>query len=215
MADPKQSRLAAAAALRDLLNVFCGHDAPDEVLESVAANARALAAQMREGSRWDRQAMLHAGLSVMGDVTERRVSAFVHRAVAGPANPAALPIDFRRDGEAVAATVELGPMHEGAPGRAHGGVVAGLFDDLTGVVPAMLGAMSVTGRLEIDFRSPVPVETPVELRAWLHERSGRKIEVHADARHAGTLLASARALFVSIDFARIDTDLGRRADEGS
>ncbi len=215
MAAPKQSRLAAAAALRDLLNVFCGHDAPDEVLDRVAASACTLAAEMREGPRWDRQAMLHAGLAATGDVTERRASAFVHRAVAGAANPAALPFDFRRDGEAVAVTVELGPMHEGAPGRAHGGVVAALFDDLTGVVPAMIGALSVTGRLEIDFRSPVPVEAPVELRAWLHERSGRKIEVHADARHAGTLLASARALFVRIDFAGIDTDLGRRAGAGA
>lgn len=211
MSAPTQSRLAAAAALRDLLNAFCGHDASDELLDEVTARTRALAERVREGPRWDRQAMLEAGLAAMGDVAERRANAFVHRAVAGPANPAAVPLEFRREGDGVAVTVELGPSHEGAPGRAHGGILAALFDDLTGVIPAMIGAMSVTGRLEIEYRAPVPVETPVELRAWLHERSGRKIEVHAEARHAGTLLASARALFVSIDFSKIDTALGRAA----
>jgi hypothetical protein len=203
MADPKQSRLAAAAALRDLLNVFCGHDAPDEVLESVAINARALASQLREGSRWDRQAMLHAGLSVMGDVTERRVSAFVHRAVAGPANPAALPIDFRRDGEAVAATVELGPMHEGAPGRAHGGVVAGLFDDLTGG-PAM-PARCVGDRVFEITRSPSEnlVDSAPTMNGAAQDRGARH------ARHAG--IAPPALRLREHRLARIDTDLGRRA----
>lgn len=215
MFPPTKSRLEAAAALRELLNVFCGHDAADGVLDEVAVRARALTERLREGPRWDRQAMLQAALAAMSEAGERRSSAFAHRAVAGDANPSAMILAFRREDEAVAVTVEFGPVHEGAPGRAHGGVVAALFDDLTGVVPAMVGAMSVTGRLEIEYRAPVPVEAPVELRAWLHERRGRKIEVHADARTAGTLLASARALFVSIDFAGIDTAPGRRAASGS
>ena len=209
MTVPTESRLAAASALRDLLNVFCGHDAPDEVLDRVAAEARSLSEALREGPRWDRDAVLHAGLSAMGDLEARRGAAFVFRAVAGPANPTSIPFDFRRDGDSVAVTIELGAVHEGAPGRAHGGVTAAIFDDLTGVVPVMMGSMSVTGRLNIHYRAPVPVETPVEFRAWLHERDGRKIEVHADARHGDAVLATAEAVFVSIDFSRIDTALGR------
>ena len=209
MTAPTESRLAAASALRDLLNVFCGHDAPDEVLDEVAASARSLSAEMGKSPRWDRQAMLHAGLTAMGDVAERRHRAFVHRAVAGPANPTSLPFDFARDGDLVSVVMELGPVHEGAPGRVHGGIIAAIFDDLTGVIPAMIGSLSVTGRLSIHYRSPVPVETPVEFRAWLHERDGRKIEVRADARHGDAVLATAEALFVSIDFSLIDTELGR------
>ena len=107
----------------------------------------------------------------------------------------------------------LGPAHEGAPGRAHGGVTAAIFDDLTGVVPVMLGSMSVTGRLTIHYRAPVPVETPVEFRAWLHQREGRKLEVHADVRHGDAVLAMAEALFVTVDFSRIDTELGRGGED--
>jgi len=209
MTAPSDSRLAAAAALRDLVNVFCGHDAGDEILDRVTAAAVALAGEMRRKPRWDRRAILTAGLAAMGDIEDRRHNAFAHRAVAGPANPASILFDFRRDGDSVATTLELGAMHEGAPGRAHGGVTAAIFDDLTGVVPVMIGAMSVTGRLTIHYRAPVPVETPVEFRAWLHERDGRKLEVHAEARHGDAVLATAEALFVTIDFSRIDTDLGR------
>ena len=209
MTAPTESRLAAAVALRDLVNLFCGHDAGDELLDRVTAAAVALADEMRSKPRWDRQAILRAGLAAISDVAERRAETFAHRAVAGPANPTSLPFDFRREGDAVSTTVELGPMHEGAPGRAHGGVIAAIFDDLTGVVPVMIGAMAVTGRLTIHYRSPVPVETPVEFRAWLHDRDGRKLEVHAEARHGDAVLATAEALFVTIDFSRIDTELGR------
>ncbi|MCZ7536947.1 MAG: PaaI family thioesterase [Acidimicrobiia bacterium] len=215
MSTPTESRLAAAAALRDLVNVFCGHDIGEEVLNRLAHVSEGLAGEIRGHPRWDRRAMLHAALAAVDEPSDRQDSAFVHRAVAGPANPTAIPFDLRREGDSVVTSVELGPAQEGAPGRAHGGVIAAIFDDLTGVIPVMLGSMSVTGRLTIHYRSPVPVETPVEFGAWLHHRDGRKLEVHAEARHGEAVLATAEALFVTIDFSRIDTDLGRGGEGAS
>ena len=87
MTVPTESRLAAASALRDLLNVFCGHDAPDEVLDRVAAEARSLSEALREGPRWDRDAVLHAGLSAMGDLEARRGAALRSCSAPSPDRP--------------------------------------------------------------------------------------------------------------------------------
>jgi len=215
MAAPTESRLAAAMALRDLANVFCGHDVGDEVLDRVTVAATSLAGEIRRAPRWNRRAILDAGLVAMGEMAGRRGETFAYRAVAGPANPTSILSDFRSEGDSVSTTVELGPAQEGAPGRAHGGVIAAIFDDLTGVVPVLMGCMSVTGRLTIHYRAPVPVETAVEFRAWLHSQDGRKVEVHGEARHNDTVLATADALFITIDFSLIDTELGRRGPDSS
>lgn len=209
MAAPTPSRLAAASAVRHLVNVFCGHDAPDELLDRIAKTAGALSDEMSAGPRWDRQEVLMSSLAVLGDLEERRTKAFVHRAVAGPANPAAIPVDFVVDGESVSAIVELGPMQEGAPGRAHGGVVAGILDELSGVVPAAIGSLGATATLTVNYLAPIPVEVPLTFRTWLHKRDGRKLEVHGEVSRGDEVFVTSESLFVAIDYTAINTGNGK------
>jgi acyl-coenzyme A thioesterase PaaI-like protein len=94
--------------------------------------------------------------------------------------------------------------HQGAPGLAHGGLLACAFDEALGAtVGNLLHKPAVTGRLETDFRRPVPVGSTLYIAAKLDGMAGRKIYVSADGRlgaEGGPIAVRARALFVVVDF---------------
>ena len=71
---------------------------------------------------------------------------------------------------------------EGAPGRAHGGIVAAAFDDVTGFVIGQLREPAFTGELTVRYLAPVPVDEPLEMRARLEGRERRKLFITAEAR---------------------------------
>jgi acyl-coenzyme A thioesterase PaaI-like protein len=64
--------------------------------------------------------------------------------------------------------------HEGGPGVAHGGWTAGVLDEVLGHVPILLGQLSVTGTLTVRFLKPVPIERPLEARAWVERVERQK-----------------------------------------
>jgi len=54
--------------------------------------------------------------------------------VSGSANPMGLGMTIWRDGEEAVARVAARSRLRGRPGRAHGGIVASIFDDVMGIV---------------------------------------------------------------------------------
>ncbi|MFE2139260.1 PaaI family thioesterase, partial [Streptomyces sp. NPDC059466] len=72
-----------------------------------------------------------------------------------------------RAGEGVRITAEftVRAAHQGAPGLAHGGVLATALDETLGSLNWLLRVIAVTGRLETDFVRPVPVGTVLYLEA--------------------------------------------------
>ncbi|MEO5875691.1 MAG: PaaI family thioesterase [Streptosporangiaceae bacterium] len=106
-------------------------------------------------------------------------------------------------GEGLELTAEftVGEEHQGAPGLAHGGVLAAALDESLGMVATMLHKPYVTGRLEVDYRQPVPQSTTVHLRAWCEGASGRKLFLAAEARLGGPdgpVALRSKALFVEV-----------------
>ncbi|WP_297546108.1 PaaI family thioesterase [Amycolatopsis sp.] len=99
--------------------------------------------------------------------------------------------------------------HQGAPGLAHGGLLACAFDEALGsAVGNMMRRPAVTGRLETDFKRPVPVGSTLYITAKLDGMAGRKIYASADGRlnaPDGPLAVRARALFVIVDFEHFTT----------
>ncbi len=94
--------------------------------------------------------------------------------------------------------------HQGAPGLAHGGLLACAFDEALGsAVGNLLRKPAVTGKLETDFRRPVPVGSTLYITAKLDGVAGRKIYASADGRldaEDGPIAVRARALFVIVGF---------------
>lgn len=203
MTSPDTPRDRAAAALRRLGHAVVGHDADAALLERVAEQAAATAAIVEEGEPRSRPI----------DAIKRRLwedappdggpmSHFAECVVSGTANPMGIAIKVRRDGDEAVADFNLGAAFEGAPQRAHGGVVAAIFDDVMGYVLVVHRTPAYTGRLTINYRAPVPMGQDMTVRARLHERSGRKLSMRAEMTLAADpshpVICDAEALFIAI-----------------
>jgi acyl-coenzyme A thioesterase PaaI-like protein len=108
-----------------------------------------------------------------------------------------------RAGEGVSLVAEftVQPAHQGAPGLAHGGVLATALDETLGSLNWLLRTIAVTGRLETDFVRPVPVGTTLHLQAEVTAVAGRKIYSTATGRIGGPegpVAVRADALFIEV-----------------
>jgi len=91
--------------------------------------------------------------------------------------------------------------HQGAPGLAHGGLLAAAFDETLGATNWLLATPAVTGRLETDFRRPVPVGETLYINAEIIGVHGRKVYTRAIGRLGspdGRVAVTASALFVQV-----------------
>ena len=91
--------------------------------------------------------------------------------------------------------------HQGAPGLAHGGLLSAAFDESMGALNWLIRVPAVTGRLEIDFRRPVPVDRTLTITAKVKGRSGRKLFTTAEGRldsPDGPLAVTAAATFIAV-----------------
>lgn len=208
-------RLAAAAALRQLNDAFVGHHGDPALLEQVRARADELCRELRRSERRDRAAVLaeHVGRLFDGETRERAPTPdtfdpMTDRAVGGQTNPIAAEFDVEYAAGEVVVRTTLGAAYEGAPGRAHGGMVAALFDDFTGFALPMAGTAAYTGELTVRYHRPVPIRTPLEFRIRIVGREGRKLHITADCTAGDTLVASAQALFITVEMSEFGKAAG-------
>jgi acyl-coenzyme A thioesterase PaaI-like protein len=194
-----QARATAAATLRDLNHTFAAHDPDDEELLTLTSAVSALTARVRTAPPRDRLALMRAAVGEQSFPTMTAGSGFADRAVGGAANPTSVDVDVRFEGEEVIARVVLRRAFEGAPGRAHGGIVAAAFDDVTGFVIGLLREPAFTGELTVRYVKPVPVDSPLEMRARLRGRERRKLFIEAEAHHGEELVATCKAIYVTVD----------------
>ena len=104
-------------------------------------------------------------------------------------------VDYQRVGRELHAAVLLGSAFEGAPGRAHGGVTAAVFDDVMGAVQRISGVSGYTRSLEVTYRAPMPTHEEVVFVAFLSSQDERTFTVDAEAKHNSKVVATARGVF--------------------
>jgi acyl-coenzyme A thioesterase PaaI-like protein len=196
---PDAARLDAAAAVRDLVHAFAASDPDDDGLRELAVAARTETAGLNRSPRRDRLALMRASIGERGfpDMADR--SGFSDRAVGGTSNPTSVDLDVRFVGEEVVAEVVLRRAFEGAPGRAHGGIVAAAFDDVTGFVIGFLHEPAFTGELTVRYVAPVPVDETLVMRARLDGRERRKLFISAEAHADEKLVATCHAIYITVD----------------
>jgi acyl-coenzyme A thioesterase PaaI-like protein len=192
----EEARMAAAATLRTLNHSFSAHDPDDDALAVVAATATELARRIDDAPMRDRLALMRSRPD--GSVLGGR--GFEDRAVAGLSNPTSIDLEVRYDeDDEVVARVVLRRAFEGAPGRAHGGIVAAAFDDVTGFVIGKLQEPAFTGELTVRYLAPVPVDEPLEMRARLDGRERRKLFISGEARAGELVVATCHAIYITVD----------------
>ena len=192
-------RADAAAALRDLNHTFVERDPDDELLREIARDVRALTQRLSVIERRDRLALMRAAIGTDSFPITTSGSGFSDRAVAGASNPTSVDVEVTYEADEVVARVVLRRAFEGAPGRAHGGIVAAAFDDVTGFVIGQLHEPAFTGELTVRYLAPVPVDEPLEMRARLEGRERRKLFITAEARHGDLIVATCHAIYITVD----------------
>ncbi|MGH3460679.1 MAG: PaaI family thioesterase [Kribbellaceae bacterium] len=123
-----------------------------------------------------------------------------HRCVAcGPDHQTGLRL-VTTAGEGLTVTGEftVTAEHQGAPGLAHGGVLATALDEILGGLSWLLRKPMVTGRLETDYVRPVPVGTTLTLRAECLGFRGRRMYAAAEGRIGDSIAVRAAAVFVVV-----------------
>ena len=118
--------------------------------------------------------------------------------VGGSAHPAAPQLRLERAADGVAGTVRLGPVFEGGPGLAHGGVLALLFDHAMGSAVYVSGHAAMTRTLDVVYLAPTPHGVDLRVNARVERTDGRKIYAMAQITHGETVTATASALFIAL-----------------
>ena len=131
----------------------------------------------------------------------------------GHAHPAGLHMRVTAGELSVHATFDVSDTHQGAPGLAHGGLLATAFDEALGALNWLLLTPAVTARLETDFRRPVPVGSVLHIDAWIVGQKGRKVYTRAVGRlgEQGPVALTASALFLQVPLQHF-VDNGRPED---
>jgi acyl-coenzyme A thioesterase PaaI-like protein len=199
----EEQRIVAASLMREFGHEFVGRVLDEAQLERLSSDLRALLdevreapARVRELSR-ERFEEFAVPIPTNDGAGERQL--FTDSIVTGVANPMGINAQLWRDGDGACMQVTLGKAFEGAPGRAHGGVVAAMLDEVMGSVNAMHGEFAYTAQLDITYHAPTPVGEPILARAWLARQDDRKRYVEATMFADDLQIASAKGLFITID----------------
>jgi len=198
-----EERIAVAGLLRQLGHAFVTHDLTSAQLsalgDQVAAALAAVTAQPLRERVVPRPALDTFQMAVPEEGRHVKHQLFHDSIVSGGANPMGLGSTlWQEDGRAFM-EVTLGKAFEGAPGRAHGGIVAALIDETMGLVLAINKVLAFTVQLDITYLAPTPINEAIVAEAWLSRQERRKLFIDAVVRAGETDIAKATAIFVSVD----------------
>jgi acyl-coenzyme A thioesterase PaaI-like protein len=194
--EPVDAELLAAVtelgtALRVLVDASVATTVGPAELRAAAEQARGITERLEVSRRPASE------LPALDDpITFRRV----YSPVSGVGSALAPPLVIRGVEGGVVAEATLGLAYEGPPAYLHGGMSALFMDQLLGAAAIAAGLWGMTAWLELDYRRPVPLETPVVMRAAVVENSGRKVVVDghiALATEPERPLVLARGIFVA------------------
>ncbi len=196
-----------AGRLRDIAEALVTCDPAVEDLEA----ANRLAAELRPHLDGPARVRWHQADPDQGDDApiEHRNAWVDASPFVGVIHPSAPPMRVRRvtaadaDGRPqLEGRVRVGPVYEGPPGGVHGGMMAGLFDELLGATPSgLLGVPAVTGRLKLRYVALTPIDQDLRLTAWIDSHRGRRIVARGACHVDDRLTAEAEGLLVRVAFA--------------
>jgi acyl-coenzyme A thioesterase PaaI-like protein len=120
--------------------------------------------------------------------------------IAGRSNPISPPasLEVNLDAQRVVGRVEFGKAYEGAPGCVHGGFVAAVLDEALGMACVFAGAAAMTAELTTRFLEHTPIETPLEVEAWLDSVDGKKVRTSGRVTAGGVTVVDSSGLFISV-----------------
>jgi acyl-coenzyme A thioesterase PaaI-like protein len=203
LGDDVPARRAAARAVRRIGHALVGHDADLDLLADIATTLDELTARLDAGGPRHRP-IAHVGHRETA-TTDRglAIESYDDRPFSGGSSPWGVDLEVHRVGDEIEAVVMLDAAHEGAPGRAHGGIVAGLFDDVFGFVLGVVQEPAFTGELTVRYVRPTPLYRELVCRGRLMSRDGRKLLIGGElvdtVEGEETVVATGSGVFITVD----------------
>lgn len=105
-------------------------------------------------------------------------------------------IEYSVDGDAILAETVYGSAHEGPPDCVHGGIVAGVFDQVMAAVCALHKCAGPTAYMKVNYIDATPLRKKLRFSARMEKREGRKNYVAAECHCDNALVSSAEGLFI-------------------
>lgn len=120
--------------------------------------------------------------------------------VCGEENPIGLHLNFEFDGETLTAKKILPREYEGYEGIVHGGIISAMLDEaMCKFIQKKFGAQAMTGRLEIRYRHPTPINLELTISARQESRRQNIITMNSTCATAdGKVTAEATAKFAVV-----------------
>jgi acyl-coenzyme A thioesterase PaaI-like protein len=109
-----------------------------------------------------------------------------------------LPPPELEEADLYEAYLHFDERHQGGPGIVHGGLVSAVLDEACGLLATWYRFPTVTARIFVRYRHPVPINTELLVRATVESSRGRRIRVRGELFDGDESLAEARAAFVHV-----------------
>ena len=123
-----------------------------------------------------------------------------HRCFAcGELNEHGLQLVLHADAEGCWTELALAPRFQGWEDVAHGGIVATLLDEVMAWSVIGRGTWGVTARLNLAFKRPIPIGTPIRAEGWVTDNRRRTIHTAGHVVDAATraVLATGDGVFMA------------------
>ena len=96
----------------------------------------------------------------------------------------------------------------------HGGVVSAALDEACGLLATWHRFPTVTARIAVRFRKPVPINRDLRIASRIDAERGRRIEIVAELCDGDTVLAEAEGAFLHVPLEHfLTTPEGQAAGE--
>ena len=118
----------------------------------------------------------------------------------GEKNPVGLHLKFEKVDEKIFAKKILAREYEGYEGAAHGGIVATMLDEaMCAFIKYFYNEQAMTGRLEIRYKHPTPIEQELTICAWKESQRQNIITMKSTVTTIdGVITAEATAKFAVV-----------------
>ena len=181
------------ARVHDLVDAVANTEADTEVLAEAAQTVEHITGELNVA----RRQVGTMALRTMPDGTITHGT--ITNIVDGATNPVAPPLHLERTEEGLRGEVTLNTTYQGPPGWVPGGWIAALLDQALARVSAIETSPGLTGKLEVDYRRPTPLFTPLEVTARVERTEGRKVFVAGEIRAHGEITAKGSALMIRVE----------------
>ena len=118
----------------------------------------------------------------------------------GEKNPIGLHLKFDFDGERITTRKILPNEFQGYAGAVHGGIISTMLDEtMCKFIAAKYNERAVTGRLEVRYKFPTPVNQELKISAWEESQRRNIITMRSTVEtQDGTVTAEATAKFAVV-----------------